>query len=133
MPDSTSLKFILLGTLTRKSKDKGSKGERHVVVHMDFESLKKRRCTPNDLEKWYARTIGGQPDCLMGHKVPRTTFPPPFFFPVPARELTRVGLCRVQQWFMRRKQDADCFIGEKWKDPIGREENCACSDEDYEW
>jgi hypothetical protein len=71
VPDSTSLKFILLGTLTRKSKDKGSKGERHVVVHMDFESLKKRKCNPNDLEKWYARTIGGQPDCLMGHKVCR--------------------------------------------------------------
>ena len=72
VPDSTSLKFILLGTLTRKSKDKGSKGERHVVVHMDFESLKKRKCNPNDLEKWYARTIGGQPDCLMGHKVRRS-------------------------------------------------------------
>jgi hypothetical protein len=34
---------------------------------------------------------------------------------------------------MRRKQDADCVIGEKWRDPVGREENCACTDEDYEW
>lgn len=75
VPDSTSLKFVLLGTLTRKSKDKGPKGQRHVVVHIDFESLKKRKCGEGDMEKWYARTIGGQPDCLMGHKV-RWSFPP---------------------------------------------------------
>ncbi|GAA5934219.1 hypothetical protein JCM1841_004702 [Sporobolomyces salmonicolor] len=104
VPDSTSLKFILLGTLTRKSKDKGSQGERHVVVHMDFETLGKRKCSEGDMEKWYARTLGGKPDCLMGHK----------------------------QWFMRRKQDADCVVAEKWKDPVGREENCPCDDEDYE-
>jgi len=69
VPDSTSLKFILLGTLTRRSDKKGSKGERHIVVHIDFASLNKRKCGDKDLEKWYARTIGGQPDCLMGHKV----------------------------------------------------------------
>lgn len=69
VPDSTSLKFLLLGTLTHRSKDKGSKGERHVVVHIDFESLKKRKCGSGDMEKWYARTLGGNPDCLMGHKV----------------------------------------------------------------
>lgn len=69
VPDSTSLKFILLGTLTRKSEDKGSKGERHVVVSIDFEALNKRKCGDKDMEKWYARTINGKPDCLMGHKV----------------------------------------------------------------
>ncbi|BGO96427.1 putative Signal sequence binding protein [Rhodotorula toruloides ATCC 204091] len=104
VPDSTSLKFILLGTLTRNSKHKGSQGERHVIVYMDFESLGKRKCEDRDMEKWYARTIGGQPDCLMGHK----------------------------QWFTRRKQDADCVVAEKWKDPVGREEDCPCDDEDYE-
>lgn len=69
VPDSTSLKFILLGTLTRHSPDKGSKGERHVIVHIDFESLGKRKCVDKDMERWYARTMGGAPDCLMGHKV----------------------------------------------------------------
>lgn len=69
VPDSTSLKFILLGTLTRHSKDQGSNGERHVIVHMDFETLRKRKCESKDMEKWYARTLGGKPDCLMGHKV----------------------------------------------------------------
>lgn len=69
IPDSTSLKFVLLGTLTRRSKDKGSNGERHVVIHLDFDTLGKRKCGSNDMEKWYARTLGGKPDCLMGHKV----------------------------------------------------------------
>lgn len=34
---------------------------------------------------------------------------------------------------MRRKPDADCVVHEKFKDPVGVEENCACEDEDYEW
>jgi len=59
------------------------------------------------MEKWYARKIGkgGEADCLMGHK----------------------------QWFTRRKPDADCVVADKWNDPVGREENCPCDDEDYEW
>lgn len=69
VPDSTSLSFVLLGTLTRHSGQRGDSGERHVVVNIDFESLGKRKCGKNDLEKWYARTLGGKPDCLMGHKV----------------------------------------------------------------
>ncbi|GAA6062486.1 hypothetical protein JCM10212_001859 [Sporobolomyces blumeae] len=106
VPDSTSLKFILLGTLTHRSKHKGSEGERHIVVQMDFESLKKRKCSDKDMEKWYARKIGkgGEADCLMGHK----------------------------QYYMRRKPDADCVIADKWNDPVVQEENCPCDDEDYE-
>lgn len=73
VPDSTSLSFVLLGTLTRTSEHKGSNGERHLIVHIDFNSLEKRTCSDRDMEKWYARTIGGQPDCLMGHKV-RSSF-----------------------------------------------------------
>lgn len=69
VPDSTSLSFVLLGTLTRKSTEKGSKGERHIIVHIDFSALEKRKCGDNDMEKWYARTLGGKPDCLMGHRV----------------------------------------------------------------
>lgn len=69
VPDSTSLKFVLLGTLARRSSHKGSNGERHIIVYIDFEALGKRKCGSGDMEKWYARTIGGQPDCLMGHRV----------------------------------------------------------------
>ncbi|SCV67566.1 BQ2448_5177 [Microbotryum intermedium] len=103
-PDSTTLSFILLGTLTRRSKDKGEDGQRHIVVHIDFQPINKRTCTSNDMERWYARTLGGEPDCLMGHK----------------------------QWFMRRKADADCVVAKKFEDPVGVEENCPCADEDYE-
>lgn len=126
VPDSTSLKFILLGTLTRHSKDKGKNGERHVVINMDFETLGKRKCGDRDMEQWYARTLGGRPDCLMGHKVR---------FGLPSLDGVRVRLMRhsAQQWFMRRKADADCVVHEKFKDPVGREEDCPCSDEDYEW
>lgn len=67
VPDSTSQKFLLLGTLTRKSKGTGS--ERHIIVQVDFDSLDKRKCKDSDFERWYARTIDGKPDCLMGHKV----------------------------------------------------------------
>ncbi|GAA5949701.1 hypothetical protein JCM10213_001361 [Rhodosporidiobolus nylandii] len=104
VPDSTSLSFMLLGTLTKKSKDKGSKGERHVIIHIDFAALGKRKCGEGDMEKWYARTLGGQPDCLMGHK----------------------------QWYLRRKPDADCVVADEFNDPVGREEDCPCADEDYE-
>ena len=45
-----------------------------------------------------------KPSCLMGHK----------------------------QFSWRRKQDAECYVGEKYKDPEPVEENCPCTDEDYE-
>jgi hypothetical protein len=65
VPDSTSLKFILLGTLSREDQTSGG---RHAVVHLDFEPVKGRKCESGDFEKWYARTVKGK-ECLMGHKV----------------------------------------------------------------
>jgi hypothetical protein len=65
VPDSTSLKFILLGSLSRDDA-KGS-GGRHAVIHLDFEPAKVRKCEDGDFEKWYARTLKGK-ECLMGHK-----------------------------------------------------------------
>ena len=47
----------------------------------------------------------GNPDCLMGHK----------------------------QYFWRRRQEAECYVGEKYKDPEPKDEDCQCTDEDYEW
>ncbi len=38
-----------------------------------------------------------------------------------------------QQWYRRRKPSAQCYVGDKFKDPVATEENCACADEDYEW
>lgn len=63
VPDSTTLKFILLATT-----GKGSKTE-HLVISIDFNNLHERKCDDNDFEKWFARLDEkGEPDCLMGHK-----------------------------------------------------------------
>ncbi|KAF7592380.1 vacuolar protein sorting/targeting protein PEP1 [Aspergillus hancockii] len=62
-PDSTSLKFILVGSLTE-----GQEGE-HVIYSIDFSGLHERKCGNDDFEKWPARLDeDGNPDCLMGHK-----------------------------------------------------------------
>ncbi|CAE6471894.1 hypothetical protein ACGC1H_003813 [Rhizoctonia solani] len=101
VPDSTSLKFILLGSLSRE----GAKGPggRHVVVHLDFDPAKPRKCESGDFEKWYARTLKGK-ECLMGHK----------------------------QWYSRRKENANCYVGDKFNEAPEHEENCPCEDSDYE-
>lgn len=64
IPDSTSQKFILVGTTSRKD----SSGGRHAVVFIDFATVGKRKCEEKDFEKWYARTAKDK-ECLMGHKV----------------------------------------------------------------
>jgi len=102
IPDSTSQKFLLIGTLPKGSLS--ASGERHIIIHIDFATMNIRRCGDADFEKWYARAPGGDADCLMGHK----------------------------DYFRRRKPDANCVVAEKFKDPVGREENCVCTDEDYE-
>lgn len=38
-----------------------------------------------------------------------------------------------QQWYQRRKLDAQCYVGHKFEDPVGHEESCPCTDADYEW
>ncbi|WVQ82331.1 hypothetical protein IAT38_004459 [Cryptococcus sp. DSM 104549] len=100
IPDSTSQKFLLLGTLPRK--DSGN-GGRHAIIFLDFAPLQQRMCNDKDFERWYARSADGK-ECLMGHK----------------------------QWYQRRKLDAMCYVGHKFEDPVGHEENCACTDDDYE-
>jgi hypothetical protein len=62
-PDSTSLKFILVGSLKE-----GQEGE-HVIYSINFSGLHERKCDKDDFEKWPARLDeDGNPDCLMGHK-----------------------------------------------------------------
>ena len=63
VPDSTTLKFILVATTGRGSKLK------NLVISIDFNSLEKEKCDDKNFEKWYARLDEkGEPDCLMGHK-----------------------------------------------------------------
>lgn len=42
-------------------------------------------------------------------------------------------LWALQQWYKRRKPDADCYVGEKFNDPVVHEDKCECTDLDYEW
>ncbi|OCH85342.1 Oligoxyloglucan reducing end-specific cellobiohydrolase [Obba rivulosa] len=75
---------------------------RYAVVYLDFAPTRSRKCQESDFEPWYARSASHE--CLMGHK----------------------------QWYKRRKADADCYVGEKFLEPVEHEENCPCTDEDYE-
>jgi hypothetical protein len=69
VPDSTSLKFLLLGSLSREN-SKG--GGNHILFYIDFKEVGMRTCEEGenspDFEKWYARTSTGS-ECVMGHKV----------------------------------------------------------------
>ena len=60
--DSTSLKFVLQGTVGG-----GSKME-HYIYSIDFNGLHEAKCEEKDFEDWYARRDDdGEPSCLMGH------------------------------------------------------------------
>jgi photosystem II stability/assembly factor-like uncharacterized protein len=57
-PDSSSLKFILIGK-TKKDWQ---------IIGIDFEGLHEATCKEDDMEEWFARVDkDGKPTCLMGH------------------------------------------------------------------
>ncbi|EGD96168.1 vacuolar protein sorting protein [Trichophyton tonsurans CBS 112818] len=75
------------------------------VMSIDFSDVHERKCEKKDFERWPARLDEkGEPDCLMGHK----------------------------QFYRRRKADADCFVKEKFKEPLPETEPCQCTKEDFE-
>ncbi|KAJ5951471.1 uncharacterized protein N7479_009884 [Penicillium vulpinum] len=60
-PDSTSLKFLLVGISGDDTKV--------LMFFIDFDGLHERQCESGDLEEWTARlNEKGEPDCLMGQK-----------------------------------------------------------------
>ena len=83
-------------------KDQTGQG-RFVVIFLDFAGVHPRQCTEDDFERWNARSRENH-ECIMGHK----------------------------QWYKRRKPGADCYVGHKFDDPVEHEENCPCTDADYE-
>ncbi|KAF9163085.1 vacuolar protein sorting/targeting protein PEP1 [Mortierella sp. AD010] len=100
-PESTSQKFLLFVRL----------GDRYIGYHLDLTNIYGRKCELNennqdrsDFEKWYARNLRNNPDCLMG----------------------------VKTWYWRRKVDAECMVREAFTDPRKTDEVCACTDEDFE-
>jgi hypothetical protein len=84
------------------SKKKDGGGREHVLIHLDFTELHGRKCEDKDFDpKWSVRVDEkDNPSCVMGHK----------------------------QLFRRRKWDAECFIGEPFKDPVPTFEPCECDD-----
>jgi hypothetical protein len=63
VPDSTTLKFLMMG-----AKGSGSKTE-WVMFKIDFDGLHERACVEKDFYRWPARVDkDGKPSCLMGHK-----------------------------------------------------------------
>ena len=87
----------------QRSRRDAGDDERWAVVHLDFAKTRSRKCETSDFETWYARK--GSNQCLMGHK----------------------------QFYQRRKANAKCYVGNKFIDPVENEEDCPCTDDDYEW
>ncbi|KAK5117578.1 hypothetical protein LTR62_005000 [Meristemomyces frigidus] len=86
------------------TKGKGSKLE-HFLYALDFTDLHEDKCGKRDFEDWYARVDEkGDPTCIMGHT----------------------------QMYRRRKADANCFVGEEFKDPQPVMEDCKCTNLDFE-
>ena len=85
-------------------KDQTGQG-RYTVIYLDFAPTRTRQCGDDDFERWYARSGKSDEECLMGHK----------------------------QWYGRRRPDRDCYVGHKFDDPVEHEENCPCTDADFEW
>ncbi|WFD03416.1 vacuolar protein sorting/targeting protein PEP1 [Malassezia obtusa] len=63
IPDSTALKFLLIGSRARGA---GDDQRRHAALFLDFAPVNKRKCSVRDFEKWYPTGPNGA--CLMGHK-----------------------------------------------------------------
>ncbi|KAF8634658.1 hypothetical protein AX15_000797 [Amanita polypyramis BW_CC] len=76
--------------------------DRVAVIQIDFDGAFPRKCEDSDFERWNARSADAE--CLMGHK----------------------------QWYKRRKSTANCYVGDKFRDPVEHEEDCQCTDADYE-
>ncbi|KAF8985678.1 vacuolar protein sorting/targeting protein PEP1 [Entomortierella lignicola] len=100
-PESTSQKFLLFVRA----------GNNFVTYQLDLTNVYGRKCNldennldRSDFEKWYARNLRNEPDCLMG----------------------------VKTWYWRRKADAECMVREAFTDPQKTDVVCPCTDEDFE-
>ena len=63
VPDSTSLKFILV------AERQGEKGAKIATYAIDFSTLGTKKCAKGDFQDWYARVDDdGNPTCIMGHR-----------------------------------------------------------------
>ncbi|OUM67230.1 hypothetical protein PIROE2DRAFT_40249, partial [Piromyces sp. E2] len=105
VPDGTSLKFLLIGTIVDNSNDSGSE----IMIYLDFAPIKTKKCVINhqnpeksDFELWSPSITDN--GCLLGEKIE----------------------------FYRRKAGNDCYMAEKFKDPEFKATSCSCTEMDYE-
>jgi hypothetical protein len=105
VPDATSLKFILIGTIHDNSNESGSE----IMVYLDFSPIKTKKCVidpsnpeKSDFELWLPSIT--EDGCLLGEKIE----------------------------FYRRKEGNDCYMGEKFKDLEFKTTSCSCTTFDYE-
>ena len=83
----------------------GGRKLKHVIYAFDFGHMHERTCKEEDFEQWYARADeGGEAGCVMG----------------------------ATQHFRRRRKNADCFVKDKYNEPLPKQEACPCSAEDFE-
>ncbi|KAI9347226.1 hypothetical protein BDR26DRAFT_931474 [Obelidium mucronatum] len=110
-PDSTSSNMIIIAESATKQKNSVS----FSVIHLDFTKAQPRKCdfdaanpskSTKDFELWTPKQIGvgGKDVCIMGEDV----------------------------GYYRRKQDAECFVGRKFKHPEIKRTTCACEMDDFE-
>lgn len=109
LPDDLSIRPEFLTTTQDATSLKffavGQKKGKYYGIAIDFEGLHERKCGDDDMEEWHARVDSdGKPRCVMGHK----------------------------QSYSRRKKTADCFIKSDFKDPEVKNEQCECTDADFE-
>ncbi|KAJ8324131.1 vacuolar protein sorting/targeting protein PEP1 [Batrachochytrium dendrobatidis] len=107
-PSSTSQRMLLIAN------EFGGQYGSTTIFQLDFEHLQKRKCNMNpdspekseDFELWTPRSSvdSKTAECLLGKTI---------------------GYYRV-------RADANCFIGDKFKNPISVTSICPCSDADYE-
>ncbi|KAG1738508.1 hypothetical protein EDB19DRAFT_894550 [Suillus lakei] len=99
--DSASQKFLLLSQVMPQSQQPNL--GHNAAIYLDFATLGRPKCGPDDKEPWYARA-SSHSECIMGTK----------------------------KWYTRRKANADCYMGEEFHDPEGHDDKCPCKDHDYE-
>jgi len=105
VPDATSLKFLLIGTISDNSNESGSE----IMIYLDFSPLKTKKCVINhenpeksDFELWSPSVT--ENGCHLGEKIE----------------------------FYRRKAGNDCYMAEKFKDPEFKASTCPCTSFDFE-
>lgn len=102
-PDSTTMKFTLIGR-------DGNDRSKTLLIAVDFTGVYSKQCELEedgsaDMEKWYARwSDRSNPSCLLGRK----------------------------QYFWRKKPDAQCYVGNVYKEQLPVDEPCLCTMADYE-